>query len=118
MRQAINGWIVFAGCLILFGGGAYFQARVPESLVAPPAMIKEWRQYATDVERGKRTPSAKTTRMLTETAIGQHEYANSAMELLRFLSAAVALLGLILMIDLVRYRAKHTRPPSVSPPAS
>jgi len=36
---------------------------------------EEWRRYATEVERGTRTPSPATTRMLTETAIAQHEYA-------------------------------------------
>ncbi len=108
MREAINSWLVIAGCLLLLGSGAFIEARMPENVVVPAEMIKEWRQYATDVEHGKRTLSAKATRMLTETAIGQNEYATSAMQLLRLVSAGAAFLGLVLIIDLVRYRVRHT----------
>jgi hypothetical protein len=76
-------------------------------------MIKEWRQYATDVEQGKRTPSAMTTHLLIETAIGQHEYATAAMQLLRLVGGGATFLGFLLMIDLVRYRARHAGPQSV-----
>jgi len=73
----------------------------------PPAMIGEWRRYASEVEQGKRAPSASTTRMLTETAIAQHAHATSAIDLLRLLGAGVALLGVFLVVDLIRYRARH-----------
>jgi hypothetical protein len=112
VRQAINGWLVIAGCLVLLGSGAFIQTQMPHYVVVPAGMIKEWRHYATEVEQGKRTPSAKTTRMLTETAIGQNEYATSSVQLLRLVSASAALLGLVLMIDLARYRARHTSPRS------
>ena len=75
----------------------------------PAATIAEWRQYAADVEGGLRTPLPATTRMLTETAIAQHQYANATQQLLRYVGAAVVLLGLFLAVDLARYRARHLR---------
>ena len=60
------------------------------------------------MERGTRTPSGLTTRLLTETAIAQHAHARSAVDLLRLLGAGVALLGLLLAVDLIRFRARHT----------
>jgi hypothetical protein len=110
MRQAVTGWIVVAGCLVLLGIGAVIGARTSPSDEVPAATIESWRRYATEVERGKRTPSAATTRMLTETAIAQNEYASSAARLLRLVGGGVALLGILLTIDLVRYRARHTVP--------
>jgi hypothetical protein len=73
-----------------------------------PATVQEWRQYARDVEGGVRVPSAATTRLLTETAIAQHAHARSAVDLLRLLGIGVALLGLVLAVDLLRFRARHT----------
>ena len=73
-----------------------------------PATAQEWRQYAREVEQGTRTPSGVTTRLLTETAIAQHAHARSAVDLLRLLGAGVALLGVLLAVDLIRFRARHT----------
>jgi hypothetical protein len=110
MRQAMTGWIVVAGCLVLLGVGTFIGARTSPGDEVPAATIELWRRYATEVERGMRTPSAATTRMLTETAIAQNEYASSAAQLLRMVGGGVALLGVLLTIDLVRYRARHTAP--------
>jgi hypothetical protein len=60
------------------------------------------------VEQGTRTPSGENTRRLTETALAQHAHGRSAVDLLRLLGAGVALLGLLLGLDLIRYRARHT----------
>ena len=86
-------------------------AHPPRGTEVPASTVTLWRRYATEVERGVRTPSAGLTRMLTETAIAQHEYATSATQLLRWVSAGVTLLGLLLVIDLARYRARHTQAP-------
>ena len=75
---------------------------------AGPGTIQEWRRYARDVEQGIRTPSGATTRLLTETAIAQQAHARSAIDLLRLMGAGVALLGICLAVDLIRYRARHT----------
>ena len=108
LRKALTGWILVAGGLIVLGLGAVVGAQRGRVGDVSPAMAQEWRQYASDVERGTRAPSAATTRMLTETAIAQHAHARTAIDLLRFLGAGAALLGLILVADLIRYRAKHT----------
>ena len=51
---------------------------------------------------------ARRPRLLTETAIAQHAHARTAVDLLLFLGAGVALLGLLLAVDLIRFRARHT----------
>jgi hypothetical protein len=47
---------------------------------------------------------------LTETAISQNIYASSALQLLRLVGAAMAVVGLLLGVDLVRHRARAARP--------
>lgn len=107
LRAALTGWILIAIGLTALGLGAVAGAQRGQVREISPATAREWRQYASDVEHGIRTPSGMTTRMLTETAIAQHGHARTAVDLLRFLGAGVALLGLILAVDLIRYRAKH-----------
>lgn len=106
MRRVLNGWLLVAGCLVVLGVGAFLGAEATRGATVPAATIEEWRRYATAVERGTRTPSPATTRMLTETAIAQHEYATAAEELLRFLGVSVALIGLFLVVDIARARAR------------
>ena len=108
LRKALAGWILIAAGLTVLGLGAMLGARAGQVAEISPAIVQEWRRYASEVEQGTRTPSGVTTRMLTETAIAQHEHARSAVDLLRFLGGGVALLGLILAVDLVRFRARHT----------
>ena len=108
LRRALTGWILIAAGLTVLGLGAVVGARAGQVREISPATAQEWRQYASDVERGTRTPSGATTRLLTETAIAQHAHARSAVDLLRFLGAGVALLGLVLAVDLIRFRARHT----------
>jgi hypothetical protein len=108
LRKALLGWILIAGGLTLLGLGAVAGARGGQVREISPETAREWRQYATEVERGTRTPSGVTTRLLTETAIAQHAHARTAVDLLHFLGAGVALLGLILALDLIRFRARHT----------
>ena len=78
MRQAVNGWLVVSVILVVLGIAAVVSTRVIPGTTLPDSMIADWRQYATEVEHHKRTPSPITTRMLTETAISQHEYARAA----------------------------------------
>ncbi len=108
LRKALAGWILLAAGLTVLGLGAILGARGGEAREISPATVQEWRRYASDVERGARTPSALTTRLLTETAISQHAHARSAVELLQFLGGGVALLGLLLAVDLIRFRTRHT----------
>ena len=116
MRRVLNGWLLVAGCLVVIGLAAVFAAQSTRGATVRPEVIKEWRRYASEVERGTRTASPATTRMLTETAIAQHEYATAAQQLLRFLGAGVALVALFLVADLARHRAREGRegpaPPS------
>lgn len=109
MRQVLTGWLLVSGCLVALGLGAVVGAETTRRATIPAATIAQWRQYATEVERGTRTPSPVTTRMLTETAIAQHEYAAAAGQLLRVLGAGVALVGLFLVVDLARHRAREGR---------
>jgi hypothetical protein len=109
MRRVLNGWLLVAGCLVVLGAGAFIGALATRGATVPAATMEQWRQYATEVEQGKRTPSPAATRMLTETAIAQHRYATAAQELLRFVSAGIALAGLFLVIDIARYRARIRR---------
>jgi hypothetical protein len=108
LRRALGGWILIAVGLTALGLGAVLGAQGGQVREISPATAQEWRQYAREVEQGTRTPSGVTTRLLTETAIAQHAHARSAVDLLRFLGIGVALLGLILAVDLIRFRARHT----------
>lgn len=115
MRQAMMGWIVITGCLVLIGIGTVLGAQAMRGREVPGATIEEWRQYAAEAEDGTRTPSAAMTKMLTETAIAQNAYASSAVQLLRFMGAGVALLGVLLGVDLVRHRRRQTDAPQPLP---
>ena len=108
LRKALAGWILIAVGLTVLGLGAVLGAQAGQVREISPATAQEWRQYAKEVQQGSRSPSVATTWMLTETAIAQHDHARSAVDLLRFLGGGVALLGLILAVDLVRFRASHT----------
>jgi hypothetical protein len=108
LRRALTGWILIAIGLTVLGLGAVAGAQAGQVREISPATAQEWRQYASDVERGARTPSGATTRLLTETAIAQHAHARTAVDLLRLLGAGVALLGVILAVDLIRFRARHS----------
>ncbi|HJR50074.1 MAG TPA: hypothetical protein VJ794_03150 [Gemmatimonadales bacterium] len=107
LRKALLGWILIAVGLTVLGLAALVGAQGGQVREISPATVAEWRQYASEVERGTRTPSGVTTRLLTETAIAQHAHARSAVDLLRLLGAGVALLGLLLAVDLIRFRARH-----------
>jgi hypothetical protein len=107
MRRAVTGWIIVALGFVGLGLGAVVGAQTAQVRELPASTIQQWRQYASEVEGGTRTPSGATTRMLTETAIAQQAHARSAIDLLRFVGAGVALLGLFLAVDLIRYRARH-----------
>jgi hypothetical protein len=111
MRQAVTGWIVVAGCLMLLGIGTVLETRSFSKDEYSAGTIEQWRQYATEVQQGTRKPSAINLRLLTEAAIAQNEYASSATQLLRLVGAGIAILGFLLAIDLVRYRVRHTAPP-------
>lgn len=111
MRRAITGWIIVAVGFVGLGIGAVVGGQTAQVRELPAGTIQEWRRYASEVERGTRTPSGATTRMLTETAIAQQAHAKSAIDLLRLVGAGVVLLGLFLLVDLIRYRAKHASRP-------
>ena len=110
MNRVVSGWVLLAGALAVLGIGAFASAWTTRPTEVPQATMREWRRYATDVEHGARTPSPATTRMLTETAIAQHESARASRDLLRFLGAATTILSLLLVIDLVRHRARVSSP--------
>ena len=115
LRKALAGWILIAVGLTALGIGAVAGAQAGQVREISAETAQDWRRYAREVEQGTRTPSGPTTRLLTETAIAQHAHARTAVDLLRFLGAGVALLGVILAVDLVRFRTRHTA--RVDPPA-
>ena len=108
LRKALGGWILIAVGLVVLGIGAVVGAQAGQAREISPATLQEWRKYASEVEQGTRTPSGATTRLLTETAIAQHAHARTAVDLLLFLGGGVALLGLLLAVDLIRFRVRHT----------
>jgi len=110
MRRVTTGWLVVAVVFVGLGLGAVVGAQAAQVRELPAGTIQAWRQYASEVERGSRTPSGVTTRLLTETAIAQHAHAKSAVDLLRLVGAGVAFLGVFLAVDLIRYRARHASP--------
>lgn len=111
MRQAVNGWLLISAILVVLGIWAIISTRVIPGTTLPDGMIADWRRYATEVEQQKRTPSPITTRMLTETAIAQHQYARAAEQMLRIVGIGVTLVGVFLVVDLARFRARLDRPP-------
>ncbi|HWB39948.1 MAG TPA: hypothetical protein VG500_01755 [Gemmatimonadales bacterium] len=111
VRRAMTGWIVVAVLLVALGAGAILGAQRGRVRELPPGTIQQWREYARDVEQGARTPSGATTKLLTETAIAQQAHARAAIDLLRLVGAGVALLGIFLAVDLIRFRAKHASEP-------
>ncbi len=115
MRRAMTGWIIVAVGFVGLGLGAVVGAQTAQVRELPAGTIQQWRQYASEVERGTRTPSGATTRMLTETAIAQQAHARSAVDLLRLVGAGVALLGVILAADLIRHRARDASGSSARP---
>jgi hypothetical protein len=112
MRRAMVGWIFLAGCLVLLGAGTAIRARSMRRYEVPAATIAQWRQYADQVERGDRTSSPALTRLLTEAAITQNGYASAAVDLIRFVGVGVFILGLLLGLDLLRYRIRHPDVPA------
>jgi hypothetical protein len=114
MRRVVTGWLIVAVCLVLLGLGTVVGAGRTRGTEVPEATLREWRRYAAEVEQGVRTPSPATTRMLTETAIAQHNFARASGDLLRFVGAGVTLVSVLLAIDLARYRARHL--PATPPP--
>src|SRR5512134_2431255 len=115
MRRVVTGWLIVAVCLVLLGLGAFVGAGMTRGSEVPEATMREWRRYATEVVQGTRTPSATTTRMLTETAIAQHNYARASGDLLRFVGAGLTIVSVLLAIDLARHRARHL-PHTTTPP--
>ncbi|MFL5494753.1 MAG: hypothetical protein ACJ8DC_10270 [Gemmatimonadales bacterium] len=113
MHRALLGWTLIAGCLVLLGAGTVIGVRSLRGYEVPAATVTQWRQYAADVERGARTSSPALTRLLTEAAITQNRYASAAVDLVRFVGGGVFILGLLLGLDLWRYRMKH---PERAPP--
>jgi hypothetical protein len=118
LRQALTGWIIAAACFILAGVGAVIGAQRSRAGEVPADMVASWREYAELVRQGRRTPLPATTQLLTETAIAQNAYAASAVRLLTLVGAGVATVGLLLLLDLVRYRARLTAVPAPDRPTS
>jgi hypothetical protein len=118
MHRVVTGWLIVAVCMVLLGLGAFVGAGMTRGSEVPEATVREWRRYAAEVEQGTRTPSAATTRMLTETAIAQHTYARASGDLLRFVGAGVTIVSVLLAIDLVRHRARQLPPTPAPPPPS
>jgi hypothetical protein len=61
----MTGWIIVAVGFVGLGLGALLGAQATGGRELPAATIQAWRQYASEVERGTRTPSGVTTRLLT-----------------------------------------------------
>lgn len=118
MRRVVTGWLIVAVCMVLLGLGAFLGAGMTRGTELPEAAMREWRRYAVEVERGERTPSPAMTRMLTETAIAQHNYARASGDLLRFVGAGLTIVGVLLAVDLARYRARQELPGSAPPAPS
>jgi hypothetical protein len=106
-RQALTGWIIGAACFVVAGVGAAIWAERSRGGEVPAEVVASWRDYAEMVQQGRRTPIPATTQLLTETAIAQNAYAASAVQLLRVLGLSVAIVGIVLLLDLLRYRAAH-----------
>jgi hypothetical protein len=118
LRRALTGWIITAACFVLAGVGAVVGAERSRGGEVPAEVIASWRDYAELVRRGERTPLPATTQLLTETAIAQNAYAASAIRLLRVVGVGVAIVGILLLLDLVRYRARFTPAPAPDRPTS
>ena len=118
LRRALTGWIIAAACFVLAGAAAVIGAERSRGGEVPAEVVASWREYAEMVRRGERVPLPATTQLLTETAIAQNVYAASAIRLLRVVGVGVAIVGLLLLLDLVRYRARFTPGPATDRPTS
>jgi hypothetical protein len=116
VRQALTGWIIAATCFVVAGVGAVFGAEGMRGGEVPAEVVASWREYADQVMEGRRTPLPATTQLLTETAIAQNAFAASAVQLLRVMGLGIAIVGLLLLLDLLRHRARlATAPPPDRP---
>jgi hypothetical protein len=116
VRQALTGWIIAATCFVVAGVGAVFGAERMRGGEVPAEVVASWREYANQVMEGRRTPLPATTQLLTETAIAQNAFAASAVQLLRVMGLGIAIVGLLLLLDLLRQRARlATAPPPDRP---
>src|SRR4051794_7891095 len=111
IRQALTGWLIAAACFVVAGLGAGFGAERMRGGEVPPEVVASWREYADQVMEGKRTPLPGTTQLLTETAIAQNAFAASAVQLLRVMGLGTAIVGILLLLDLLRYRVRLAAAP-------
>ena len=118
VRRALTGWIVAATCFVVAGVGAVFGADRMRGGEVPAEVVASWREYANQVMEGRRTPLPATTQLLTETAIAQNAFAASAVQLLRVMGLGIAIVGLLLLLDLLRHRARLTTGPPPDRPTS
>lgn len=109
MRKTLTGWLVLTFCFVLLGAGTVVGGRLSRRDALDQATIAKWRQYAAEVEQGKRTASAMQVNALTELAISQNNYADAAMQLLQLLGGGVAALGLVLGADMWTHLRRGTR---------
>ena len=115
MRQAVNGWLLVSAILVVLGIGAVISTRVIPGTTIPEGMMADWRRYATEVEKQKRTPSPITTRMLTETAIAQYEPRGPRRKRSTSSASGSPWWDCFLVVDLARYRARLDRTPPPAP---
>jgi hypothetical protein len=118
VRQALTGWIIAATCFVVAGVGAVFGAEGMRGGEVPAEVVASWREYADQVMEGRRTPLPATTQLLTETAIAQNASAASAVQLLRVMGLGIAIMGLLLLLDLLRQRARLATAPPPDRPTS
>ena len=116
MRQAVNGWLLVSAILVVLGIGAVVSTRVIPGTTIPDgddgglAAVRHRRSSSRSERRRRSRPGCSPRRPSPSTSTPA-----PPQQALRIVGVGVTLVGLFLVVDLARYRARLDRTPPPAP---